>query len=128
VWDSTGTKTLSDPVEVSDRVTEHHAGVIGQPKGSWKNVCWESIRTTVVPDVDRENLPEWKMLNSPTSAGELRSVVMKMKLGKAPGPGGEPTELIRALLSEEYEKANGSELADCVVGMVNEVLVSGVVP
>jgi hypothetical protein len=111
VWESTGTKTLSDPVEVSDRVTEYHAGVIGQSKESWKNVCWEPIRATVVPDADRENLPEWKMLSNPTSAGEPRSVVTKMKLGKVPGPGGEPTEL-----------------ADAIAGMVNEVLVSGVVP
>jgi hypothetical protein len=118
VYDLNG-KILFDAKAVLNRVSEHHASVIGSSRESWKKVNMEELRRTV------NQLPLCEELGRPTSVHELRRAVARMKLGKAPGPGGEPTELIRILFEIELEMEHGSEIVDRIVFEINGILKSG---
>ena len=121
VYDLNG-KILFDAKAVLNRTTEHHASIIGSSRKSWKKVNMKELYRTVNP------LPLCEWLARRISVRELRIAVARMKLGKAPGPGGEPTELIRILLEVELEMEYGSEIVDRIVIEINGILLSGGVP
>jgi hypothetical protein len=121
VYDLDG-KLLSNPKEVRARITEHHASVIGSSSDAWKAVDMDDLYRTV------KQLPLCAELGRPTSVCELRTAVARMKLGKAPGPEGELTEMIRILLDKELEEEFGSEIVDRIKVEFDWALESGGLP
>lgn len=106
----------------------HYASLASDPTGhSQSEAHWQHIR-------DTPQHPELKSLNEKITRREVWNVLRRMKLHKAPGTDGIPTDFIRACLWErpelvpEGDPPPPTDMTDALTRFLNVVYASGVLP